>query len=170
MEGTDLISEKIAYCMTNQGRGFAADINYFSQKRIISREVIKTWSHSGGRKIAIRPKKINSFASRTRCWRSPWWRHQMETFSASLAFCEGNSPVIREFPSQRPVTRSFDDFFDMRLNKLLSKQSRHRWDETPLIMTSLLWTHLFLEYDVDDLVFIKVATFLKTMIWWDSVK
>ena len=23
----------------------------------------------------------------------PWWRHQMETFSASLALCEGNSPV-----------------------------------------------------------------------------
>ena len=23
----------------------------------------------------------------------PWWRHQMETFSAYLAFCAGNSPV-----------------------------------------------------------------------------
>ena len=23
----------------------------------------------------------------------PWWRHQMETFSASLAICAGNSPV-----------------------------------------------------------------------------
>ena len=23
----------------------------------------------------------------------PWWRHQMETFSALLAFCAGNSPV-----------------------------------------------------------------------------
>ena len=28
-----------------------------------------------------------------------WWRHQMETFSALLAFCEGNSPVTAEFPS-----------------------------------------------------------------------
>ena len=36
-----------------------------------------------------------------------WWR-QMETLSASLAFCAGNSPVTSEFPSQRPVTRSFD--------------------------------------------------------------
>ena len=26
-----------------------------------------------------------------------WWRHQMETFSALLAFCEGNSRVTREF-------------------------------------------------------------------------
>ena len=37
-----------------------------------------------------------------------WWRHQMETFSALLALCAGNSPVTGEFPSQRPVTRSFD--------------------------------------------------------------
>ena len=39
-----------------------------------------------------------------------WWRHQMETFSALLALCEGNSSVTGEFPSQRPVTRSFDVF------------------------------------------------------------
>ena len=39
-----------------------------------------------------------------------WWRHQMETFSALLAICAGNSPVSGEFPSQRPVTRSFDFF------------------------------------------------------------
>ena len=52
-----------------------------------------------------------------------WWRHQMEPFSALLAICAGNSPVIGEFPAQRPVTRSFDAFFDLRLNKRLSKQS-----------------------------------------------
>ena len=40
----------------------------------------------------------------------------METFSALLALCAGNSPVYVEFPSQRPVTRSFDIFFDLRLN------------------------------------------------------
>ena len=28
-----------------------------------------------------------------------------------------------EFPTQRPVTRSFDVFFDLRLNKRLSKHS-----------------------------------------------
>ena len=39
----------------------------------------------------------------------------METFSALLALCEGNSPVVGEFPAQRPVTRSFDVFFDLRL-------------------------------------------------------
>ena len=51
-----------------------------------------------------------------------WWRHQMETISALLAICAGNSPVTGEFPAQRPVTRSFDVFFDLRLTKWLSKQ------------------------------------------------
>ena len=46
----------------------------------------------------------------------------METFSALLTICAGNSPVPGEFPTQRPVTRSFDFFFDLRLNKRLSKQ------------------------------------------------
>ena len=39
-----------------------------------------------------------------------WWRHQMEFFFVLLALCTGNSPVTGEFPSQRPVTRSFDVF------------------------------------------------------------
>ena len=34
------------------------------------------------------------------------------TFPALLAICAGNSPVTAEFPSQRPVTRSFDVFFE----------------------------------------------------------
>ena len=59
-----------------------------------------------------------------------WWRHQMETFSALLAICAGNSPVSGEFPAQRPVTRGFDVFFDLRLNKRLSKQSWGWWLET----------------------------------------
>ena len=59
------------------------------------------------------------------------WRHQMETFSAWLALCEGNSPVTGEFPSQKPVTQSFDVFSDLRPNRRLSKQSRRRWFETP---------------------------------------
>ena len=46
----------------------------------------------------------------------PWWRHQMETFSALLVICAGNSPVTGEFPTQRPVTQKFDVFFDLRMN------------------------------------------------------
>ena len=68
----------------------------------------------------------------------PLWRHQMETFSALLAICAGNLPVPGEFPEQRPVTRSFDVFFDLRLNKLLSKQSWGWWFET---LSNSLWRH-----------------------------
>ena len=54
----------------------------------------------------------------------------METFSSLLDICMGNSPVTGEFPTQRPVTRSFDVFFDLRLEKRLSKQSWGWWFET----------------------------------------
>ena len=54
-----------------------------------------------------------------------------ETFSALLAICVGNSPVPGEFPAQRPVTRSFDVFFDLHPNKQLSKQWWGLWFETP---------------------------------------
>ena len=43
--------------------------------------------------------------------RVAWWRHKM-----------------MDFPSQRPVMRSVDVFFHMRLNKRLSQQSRPRCD------------------------------------------
>ena len=60
----------------------------------------------------------------------PRWRHQLETFSALLALCAGNSTAAGDFPTQRPVTRTFDVSFDLRLNKRLSKQSWGRWSET----------------------------------------
>ena len=71
-------------------------------------------------------------------WDFPWWRHQMETFSALLAICAGNSPIPGECPAQRPVTRSFDVFFDLRLTKRLSKQPWGWWFETLL---RPLWRH-----------------------------
>ena len=43
----------------------------------------------------------------------------------------GNSLATGEFPAQRPVTQSLDVFFDLRLNKRLSKQSWGWWLETP---------------------------------------
>ena len=67
-----------------------------------------------------------------------WWHHQLETFSALLAICAGNSPVPGEFPAQRLVTRSFDVFFELRLNKRLSKQSWGWWFET---LPCPLWRH-----------------------------
>ena len=67
-----------------------------------------------------------------------WWRHQLETFSALLAICAGISPVTTEFRSQRSVTRSFDGFFYLCLNKRLSRESWGWWYETP---SESLWRH-----------------------------
>ena len=69
-------------------------------------------------------------------WVHSWWRHQTETLI--LVICAGNSPVTGEFPAQRPVTRSFDIFFDLHLNKRLSKQSWGWWFDTPSLP---LWRH-----------------------------
>ena len=67
-----------------------------------------------------------------------WWRHQVETFSALLALCAGTSPVTGEFLLQRPGMRSFDAFFDLRLNTWLSKQSWGWWFE---MSSCPLWRH-----------------------------
>ena len=69
---------------------------------------------------------------------SPWWRNQMKTFSALLALCAGNSPEIGDYPAQRPVMRSFDIFFDLRLNRRLSKQPWGWWFEPP---SWSVWRH-----------------------------
>ena len=75
-------------------------------------------------------QRINDFLT--------WWRHQMKTLSALLAICAGNSPVPGEFPTQRPVTRSFDVYFDLHPNKRLSKHSWGWWFET---LSCSLWRH-----------------------------
>ena len=56
---------------------------------------------------------------------------KLKLFPALLAICAVNSPVRSEFPAQGPMTQSFDVFFDLRLNKRLSKQSWGWWSETP---------------------------------------
>ena len=84
---------------------------------------------------------LTSVTTDTSMWiinQGSWWRHQMETFSALLAICAGNSPVPGEFPAQRPVTRSFDVYFDLRPNKRLSKHLWGWWFETP---SRPLWCH-----------------------------
>ena len=72
---------------------------------------------------------------------------------ASSLSCRGEVIKCRHFPqywpfvrgihrspvnSQRPVTQSFDVFFDLRLNKRLSRSSKYRWFETP---SRPLWDH-----------------------------
>ena len=63
-----------------------------------------------------------------------WWCHQMETFSALLALCVGNSLATGEFHAQRQVMWSFDIYFDLRLNKWVRLMI---WDAIAPIMTSL---------------------------------
>ena len=81
--------------------------------------------------------------------RNPWWCWVIRT-CIRLTFmmtspngnifhlCAGNSPVTSEFPAQRPVTRSFDAFFDLRLSKRLGKQSWGWWSE---MLSRPLWRH-----------------------------
>ena len=105
-------------------------ISFNEQKKIISSNILQN---------VITHSYSQSGAMRSACWLIlAWWRHKMETFSASMGLCVGNSPVTGEFPSQRPVTRSFDVFFDLRLNKQSSKQSWGWWFET---LWRSLWRH-----------------------------
>ena len=62
----------------------------------------------------------------------------MEHFAALLVICAGNSPGTGEFPSQRPVTQSFNVIFDQCLKKTdLTNETPVSWDTLELIMTSL---------------------------------
>ena len=62
----------------------------------------------------------------------------METFSSLLAFRVGNSPVTGEFPACKPVTQSFDIFFDLHMNQQLSNDAvdlrRHRAHYNVIVM------------------------------------
>ena len=108
-----------------------------------------------------------------------WWRHEMETFSALLAFCAGNSPVPGEFPTQRPVTWNIDIFFDLHLNKQLSKQLSWRWFEMPScplwhhcngkVATAFLWPHFFcITVDVINIDFFCITVDVINIVYVDS--
>ena len=77
------------------------------------------------------------------CFLLLWLNHHMMTSSNENIF-RVTGPLCGEFtshrliPDKRPVTRRFDAFFDLRLNKRLIKQSRGWWFETP---SHPLWRH-----------------------------
>ena len=73
--------------------------------------------------------QIQSILSKT------WWNANI--FRVTGPLC-GEFTGHRWIPAQRPVTRSFDVFFDLRLIKRLSTQSRGWWFETP---SRPLWRH-----------------------------
>ena len=115
-------------------------------------------------------------------WRPSWFCHKVfcrqsdrnMNMSPSLTFCalsmmtssNGNifhvtSPLCgeftgpSEFPTQRPVTRSFNVFFDLRLNKPLSKQPWGWWFET---LSRSLWRH---RNDLPDILILQTGAQ-----WW----
>ena len=69
---------------------------------------------------------------------SPWWHHQMETFSASLVLCAGNSPVTGEFPCKGHWRGALMISLICTLNKRLIKHSWGWWFEASLCP---LWRH-----------------------------
>ena len=77
------------------------------------------------------------------CIHSSWSFQQMMTSSNGNIF-RFTGPLCGEFtghqwiPLTKPVTRSFDVFSDLRMNKRLSKQSRRRWSQTQSLW---LWCH-----------------------------
>ena len=62
------------------------------------------------------------------------WKH----FPRYWPFARGIHRWPVDSPSQRPATRCFEVFFDLRPNKRFSKQSRRRWFETP---SRSVWRH-----------------------------
>ena len=127
----------------NERRRYCNDVSYWlgawkkcSLMIAINENGKLSWSQLRRSSCGAMVEKLVSWRLRGQCM--AWWRHQTETFSASLALCAGNSPVPGEFPTQMPVTRNFDVFFNLRLNKRLSKQAWGWWFETP---SRPLWRH-----------------------------
>ena len=86
---------------------------------------------------------VREISNQTCLIRDSAYLEPTETSFNKLMMTPSNENLFRvtvtgEFSSQRPVTRSFDVFFDLCLNKRLSKPSRRHWFETP---SRSLWRH-----------------------------
>ena len=103
-----------------------------------------------------------------------WWRHQMETFFRVTGPLCGEFTGPGEFPTQRPVTWGFDVFFDLRLNKWLSKLSWGWWFETP---SWSLWRqcNVLLKFsmigldEANNVGRPRVLLFAKRVVWWWTI-
>ena len=87
----------------------------------------------------------------------------METFSALLAICSGNSPASGEIPAQRPVTRRFVVFFDLFLNKRLREQSWGWWFET---LSHPLWRHCYVVLGEVSYIYIYIYIYIYMGLTW----
>ena len=104
---------------------------------------LSCWIYSRNNKMMITFYAISQPRDDTGTWSRRAKTCFMITSSNGSIFrvtglCAGNSPVTGEFPALRPVTRSFDVLFDMRLDKRLSKQSCGWWFKTS---SHSLWRH-----------------------------
>ena len=142
-------------CTTYFGWQFCDYTWQKSARLYLARKLILEWRYIGEGLMYLKSttqmffQQLIRLATKKYCITNPFWveppaagqtwrRHQMEAFPALLAICAGNSPAPGEFPAQRPVTRSFDVFFDLHPNIRLSKQWWGWWFETP---SSPLWCH-----------------------------
>ena len=106
-------------------------------------------------RLALLTKTMTGFVPGIKYAPGQWWRsltiYRGKRSTSQIMMTSSNGSIFRvtgplcgeftgpgEFPTQRPVTRSFDVFFDLRLNKRLSKQPWGWWSETP---SSSLWRH-----------------------------
>ena len=77
---------------------------------------------------------------RPRCDKgTAWWRHQMETFSALLAICAGNSPVNSPHKGQWRGALMFS-LISAWINGWVNNREAGDLRGNPPIMTSLWWS------------------------------
>ena len=128
-------------CQSPPQQSFSSKVGTTFQPRIPSTDATVLPPYSNGWRTNCSHRALDGHDD-VMTWRRECHLH--ETFFALLALCAGNSPVTGEFPTQRPVTRSFDVFFDL-LNRRLSKQSWGWWFETP---SCPLWRHCNFQHHV----------------------
>ena len=88
-----------------------------------------------------------------------WWRHQMDTCSASLAFLRGIHQWLRGIHRSSvnsPHTNQWRGALMFSLNTRLSKQSRRRWFEMP---SRSLWRHCNVVSNSDPVIRAAVRSF-----------
>ena len=108
------------------------------------------WRHPGDKPLSepmmegllthicvTRPQWVNGFSTRRVDMECIMTSSNGNIFRVTGHLC-GEFTGPRWIPAQRPVTRSFVVFFDLSLNKCLSKQSWGWWFETP---SCPLWRH-----------------------------
>ena len=118
----------------------------------------------------IRQQLLQQFVQR----HGTWWRHQVETFSALLVLCVGNSPVTGEFPSQRPVTRNCDVYLICACTNSCANNGDAddlrchpaHYDVTVMKCDMVVWGH-YMSIKFDGIFLHKLYRYTYNMIWME---